>query len=45
MTGDRWWAFAAAGLAGVDVNAFLPRECGRPSVGSAKGGSLSCARC
>jgi len=30
-------AFAPAGLTGADVNAFLLRECGRVSVGSAKG--------
>ena len=33
-----------AGLTGADVNAFLLRECGRISAGSAKGRSLSSAR-
>ena len=33
-TGD---VFASAALTGVDINAFLLRECGRVSAGSAKG--------
>lgn len=34
---DEDGGFAPAGLTGVDINAFLLRECGRVSAGSAKG--------